>query len=92
MYSVVVVYDIADDRRRADVSGALEKLGPRVQFSVFECQLPHKAAVDALIKELGTLVDPVEDQVRLYVLGRRPASPRIVGSRVLQEWRDFWIV
>ena len=33
----VVAYDIADDRRRAQIAKVLEKYGKRVNFSVFEC-------------------------------------------------------
>ena len=34
---VLVVYDIADDRRRGKLSDFLEGYGRRVQESVFEC-------------------------------------------------------
>lgn len=36
---VLVVYDIADDRRRTGLSDFLEGYGRRVQESVFECFL-----------------------------------------------------
>jgi CRISPR-associated protein Cas2 len=36
---IVVAYDVADDRRRAKVVKLLEKVGIRVNFSVFECML-----------------------------------------------------
>ena len=39
----VVTYDIADDRRREDVATLLSGYGPRVQLSVFECDLPTPA-------------------------------------------------
>lgn len=92
MLGVVVCYDIADDARRSDVSRILEELGPRVQYSVFECRVPHRQALDALLRSLSAVVDPIEDQIRVYVLGQRPQCPRIVGARVIEEWRDFWIV
>lgn len=36
---VVVAYDVADDRRRRQVVKLLERVGLRVNFSVFECML-----------------------------------------------------
>lgn len=36
---VVVAYDVSDDRRRSHVVKVLEKVGVRVNYSVFECML-----------------------------------------------------
>lgn len=36
---IVVVYDIANDKRRSHVVKILEKVGLRINFSVFECML-----------------------------------------------------
>lgn len=36
---IVVAYDVADDRRRSHVVKLLEKVGVRINFSVFECLL-----------------------------------------------------
>lgn len=92
MLSLVCCYDIADDSRRMRVSEILEALGPRVQFSVFEAQIANRKTLDRLLAELRAVADPVEDQIRIYLLGSRPASPRIIGSRTIEEWRDYWIV
>ncbi len=35
----VIAYDIAEDRRRTQVSTLLEDYGVRVNYSVFECEL-----------------------------------------------------
>jgi len=35
----LITYDIADDRRREDVATLLSGYGPRVQLSVFECDV-----------------------------------------------------
>jgi CRISPR-associated protein Cas2 len=41
----LITYDIADDRRREDVATVLSGYGPRVQLSVFECDIAsHHAA------------------------------------------------
>jgi CRISPR-associated protein Cas2 len=92
MLSAICCYDIADDGRRARVSELLQAHGPRVQFSVFEIRVPSRAQLDTLITQLTALADPLDDQIRLYLLGARPASPRIVGARTLEEWRDFILV
>lgn len=36
---IVIAYDISDDRRRNHVVKLLEKVGLRINFSVFECLL-----------------------------------------------------
>jgi CRISPR-associated protein Cas2 len=36
---VIVAYDVADDRRRSHVVKLLEKVGVRINYSVFECML-----------------------------------------------------
>ncbi|MCA1676888.1 MAG: CRISPR-associated endonuclease Cas2 [Actinobacteria bacterium] len=41
---VVVAYDIVDDGRREDVASLLSGYGPRVQLSVFECQVRSRSS------------------------------------------------
>jgi len=89
----VIAYDIADDRRREDVSMALAAHGARVQLSVFECDLPDPVAVAGLKTKLLELIDTREDQVRLYPLPDNATRVvEILGSRRLEEREDFWIV
>jgi CRISPR-associated protein Cas2 len=89
----VVTYDIADDSRREDVATLLSGYGPRVQLSVFECDLPTRRAAAVLQSTLRDLIDPVEDQVRLYPLDEREARRvAVIGARVIEERQDFWIV
>jgi CRISPR-associated protein Cas2 len=89
----LITYDIADDRRREDVATLLSGYGPRVQLSVFECDLrSRREAIDLRLK-LRNLIDAVEDQVRLYPLDDRAARDRVVlGARIIEERQDFWIV
>ena len=90
--ALLVCYDIGDDDRREDVSALLSALGPRVQMSVFECSVGSRAELRGLLGRLAEASDPVEDQVRVYSFGGRQAAPTIVGTRELEEWRDFWIL
>jgi CRISPR-associated protein Cas2 len=93
MIRYVVTYDIADDGRREDVATLLSGYGPRVQLSVFECDLRTRREAAALRSKLRELIDPVEDQVRLYPLGDGAARHvAVIGARVIEERQDFWIV
>jgi CRISPR-associated protein Cas2 len=93
MIRYVVAYDIADDRRREDVATLLSGYGPRVQLSVFECDLRTRREAAALRSRLRELIDPIEDQVRLYPLDERTARQvAVIGARVIEERQDFWIV
>jgi CRISPR-associated protein Cas2 len=89
----VVTYDIADDGRREDVATLLSGYGPRVQLSVFECDLPTRREAAGLQAKLRDLIDPVEDQVRVYPLDDRAARQvTVIGARTIEERQDFWII
>ena len=89
----VIAYDIADDRRREDVATLLSGYGPRVQLSVFECDLTSTREAFRLRARLRELIDPVEDQVRLYPLDDKACRQMVVlGARTIEERQDFWIV
>jgi CRISPR-associated protein Cas2 len=93
MMRLLVAYDIADDRRRDDVATLLSGFGPRVQLSVFECDLPSMRESALLQDKLRALIDPVEDQIRLYPLDERATRKVVViGARVIEERQDFWII
>jgi len=92
VFALLVCYDIADDDRRKDVADVLLGLGPRVQMSVFECRVRGGDAVKQLVGRLTELIDPLEDQIRIYNLGARLPAPTILGERTIDEWRDYIIV
>jgi CRISPR-associated protein Cas2 len=62
---VLVVYDIADDRRRLKLANFLEGQGRRVQESVFECfiELEQMPKLCRLVRQQIKLP---EDNVRFY--------------------------
>jgi CRISPR-associated protein Cas2 len=64
---IVVVYDIADDKRRLKLSNFLEGHGRRVQESVFECFMSLDE-MRRLHKKICRRVKPLEDNVRFYWL------------------------
>jgi CRISPR-associated protein Cas2 len=64
---IVVVYDIADDKRRLKLSNFLERYGRRVQESIFECFLSLDE-MRKLHKKVQKRVNLLEDNVRFYWL------------------------
>jgi CRISPR-associated protein Cas2 len=89
----VITYDIADDRRREDVATLLSGYGPRVQLSVFECDLPSSREAARLRARIRDLIEPAEDQVRVYPLDDTAVRGTVViGARTIEERQDFWIV
>lgn len=89
----VITYDIADDRRREDVATLLSGYGPRVQLSVFECELRTRREAGSLQGKLRDLIDPLEDQVRIYPLNDRATRGiAVIGARMIEERQDFWII
>lgn len=90
---VVVAYDVTDDRRREDLAALLSGLGPRVQLSVFECQVESAAALRRLRAEIRERIDPLEDQVRVYPTTVQTYAERyVIGARTVEERADYWIV
>lgn len=62
---VVVAYDISNDRRRAKAVKILERVGVRVNFSVFECMLTERQ-YEFLRDELLQVISLKEDTVVYY--------------------------
>jgi CRISPR-associated protein Cas2 len=82
---VLVVYDIADNRRRTKLSDFLEGYGRRVQESVFECFI-SLAEMQQLQQKVKRRIKLPEDNVRFYwipadalprtlTLGSQPPEP-----------------
>jgi CRISPR-associated protein Cas2 len=89
---VVVSYDISDDRRRVRVASEMEKIGQRVQYSVFECHL-SEAEISDLETRLQAIIDWDRDRVRYYRLCERDARRIVVDGpgEVSRDW-DYQIV
>ena len=62
---IVIAYDISDDRRRSHVVKLLEKVGLRINFSVFECLLTDTQYAK-LKTEIYKEIKPKEDTVVYY--------------------------
>ena len=61
---VLITYDIANTKRRTNLSTLLEGYGLRVNFSVFELDIKKKA-LDMLILQMTALCGK-HDSVRVY--------------------------
>jgi len=89
----IICYDVADDDRREEVADLLSGYGPRVQLSVFECEVTDGDALRDLRAAIRERIDPLEDQVRIYPTTAGTFSERtIIGARTLEERADYWIV
>ncbi|ONH38001.1 MULTISPECIES: CRISPR-associated endonuclease Cas2 [Protofrankia] len=90
---VVVCYDIVSDRRREDVAVFLSGYGPRVQLSVFECEVRSTDELRTLKAGLRERIDTLTDQIRIYPTTDATISERhVIGARTVEERSDFWIV
>ncbi|WP_372847188.1 CRISPR-associated endonuclease Cas2 [Pontiella sp.] len=61
----LVAYDIANAKRLRLVAKTCEDFGVRVEYSVFECDLPP-ARFDTFWAELNRLIDETEDSLLAY--------------------------
>lgn len=89
----VIAYDVADDRRRERLSLLLSGYGPRVQLSVFEATLTRASDERELRRSIREIIDPEEDQVRIYRLDVSVADQALIlGAREVEERRDWFVV
>jgi CRISPR-associated endonuclease Cas2 len=60
---------------------------------VFECDLASVRDAASLKARLRELIDPAEDQIRLYPLDDKACRKTfILGARTIEEHQDFCIV
>lgn len=69
----VIVYDIADNRRRRQIAAMLERCATRLQLSVFKARLdPMEAA--SLRRSLMVHIVPAVDSIRFYPVASGQAT------------------
>jgi CRISPR-associated protein Cas2 len=73
----LVCYDIRQPRRLRRVHRCMLGWGTPLQYSVFHCLL-NGADKQRLTDELNALIDPREDDIRIYAL-RSPAAIEFLG-------------
>lgn len=86
----VIVYDIADNRRRRKVAAALEERAARVQESVFEARLT-RAQLARLHQRLKAHLT-ADDSLRIYTIPDA-ALPRchVEGGPLLADGARYWL-
>lgn len=89
---VLVVYDIADDRRRLQVSNFLEGYGRRVQESVFECFI-SLGEMKKLHRGVKKRVKQEVDNVRFYWIPRDAIAQTLtIGSPIPEPPPTAYII
>jgi CRISPR-associated protein Cas2 len=63
--TVIITYDVADDRRRAKIAHTLQSYGQRIQRSVFLCCLTGDVLA-RLRARLDQMIDPETDSIYVF--------------------------
>ena len=67
IYTILIIYDITDNKRRNRMAKFLEGYGIRVQKSAFEARLT-KMRYFAMLKRAEKIIDNETDSLRTYLL------------------------
>ena len=67
VYTILIIYDIIDNKRRNRMAKFLEGYGVRVQKSAFEAQLTKKQC-DIMLRRAEKIIDAETDSLRTYLL------------------------
>lgn len=88
-YTVLVIYDIVDNKKRLKLSKYLSKFGIRVQKSSFEARLASKV-YEKMMRGLRLLLDE-DDNVRVYKLyGKEEIT--VIGKQDYSEDDDIIVI
>ncbi|HQE24067.1 MAG: CRISPR-associated endonuclease Cas2 [Bacillota bacterium] len=68
--NIVIVYDIANDRRRTRVFKLLKNYATRIQYSVFEGNLTDEDVIH-IQAELTKIMNPKEDGIAIFQLCKK---------------------
>lgn len=61
----IVAYDIADSKRLRKVAKKLEKIGIRIEYSIFYVKITKEEMTEFAI-ELSKIINEKEDDIRIY--------------------------
>jgi CRISPR-associated protein Cas2 len=90
--TVVVAYDISEDRRRARVAATLQQCGDRVQRSVFVATLDGEQVTD-LLAQVTDMINTTTDSV--YAFRQCAAcweTVGVVGQATVEDEPYYWAV
>lgn len=77
----LIAYDIRDPRRLARVYQLCKRSGLHLQYSVFLVHA-NPRQIDGLAREIGALIDPRRDDIRIYPIPER--------AQWIHLGRPFW--
>ena len=86
---LLIVYDIADDKRRRKVVRTLESYGSRVQESVYECFV-YEYKLQRFIKAIQKAVT-VEDKIRAYKING-DSFDFVSNSQINTSLEDIYLI
>ena len=87
----LVAYDISNPKRLRRVAQTCEDFGVRVEYSVFECDLPPDR-FSALWDELNRQIDPKEDALLAYrICAECLKKARVGGTALRPETPELFI-
>ena len=66
-YTILIIYDIINDKKRNRMAKFLESYGIRVQKSAFEVNLTKKRC-DIMLERATKMIDLETDSLRVYLL------------------------
>lgn len=76
----LICYDIRHPRRLGRVARYLEKNAIRIQYSVFSAHLDARR-LRLMLEELDSLIEPKEDDIRVYPLPRQ-GEVTLIGKQL----------
>lgn len=89
---IIVVYDIADNKRRERLRKALLRFGNRVQYSVFECELTSRQ-IEKMAKAIRSIMLEEKDNVRYYQICKNCVqSVEVFGGNPLTTIKDVYVI
>jgi CRISPR-associated protein Cas2 len=89
---LVIAYDCTDDRRRLRLSKILLDYGFRVQYSVFEAEMPLEL-LNEMTSRIERVINKKEDSVRIYqICSRCLKQAELFGDAELTNQEIVYIV
>lgn len=85
----IISYDIANNKRRFEVSKILEEYGLRTQLSVFECEL-DKSLLQKLLVSLSNSIDKHEDSLLCYSLCKSCERHTLTFGTAFSIYNTSW--
>lgn len=88
-FTIVIIYDIIEDKRRNKLSKLLKGFGYRIQKSAFECVLTREKC-ETLMKLIDSFAKP-HDLIRIYRLNQN-VKTTIYGEKLETENEIYYFI